>query len=33
MIGQLAYGIQFHYSWGLVPVLPPPSLAWLAQVC
>jgi ABC-2 type transport system permease protein len=21
MIGQLAYGIQFHYSWGLVPVL------------
>jgi len=21
MIGQMAYGIQFHYSWGLIPVL------------
>lgn len=21
LIGQLAYGIQFHYSWGLLPVL------------
>lgn len=21
MIGQFAYGIQFHYSWGLIPVL------------